>query len=358
MRESHMLKKQHIVLSLCLIACFSATASPEEESSKLPFASKVTDVSLKKKTSVGDAQSTNAPTLISSTNAERPDEFTIGIYLFNVRDVNTGKGTFTSDFCIWSQSTNTGNIISELQFANAERVVWAVEGAPNVPKLSCIKRCGTGTFRMKWGLHEYPNDSQKLKIAIDYTLEDSSKLILKPDLLNSGISKENIPQGWSFKSFKIEPVSLVLSSNLGDSTLGNGRATFPGLEVSLEIARNDLIEYWSMTIIAYATVIMMFLSFFIDCTNTSRLGILGAAFIACIISLRTSMAVINNFDNRVAWLHFIVIGFITFSVIVTAVLAYLTHHKFDPQKLRNYSMALGVIALCFFILTNFLLLRH
>jgi hypothetical protein len=353
-----MLKKQYIVLSLSLIACFSATASPEEESSKPPFASKVTDVSLKKKNSVVDVQSTNAPALITSTNAERPDEFTIGIYLFNVRDVNTGKGTFTSDFCIWSQSTNTGNIISELQFANAERVVWSVEGAPQVPGISCIKRCGTGTFRMKWGLHDYPNDSQNLKIAIDYTLEDSSKIILKPDLLNSGISKENLPQGWSFKSFKIEPVSLVLSSNLGDSTLGNARAAFPGLEVSLEISRNESIEYWSMTIIAYATVIMMFLSYFIDVTNTSRLGILGAAFIACIISLRTSMGTINNFDNRVAWLHFIVIGFITFSVIITAVLAYLLHHKADPHKLRGYSMAMGIVMLGSFILTNYFLLRH
>ena len=353
-----MLKNQYVAITLFLIACFSAMASAEEVEPKSSFISKVTEVSLKKKAQTAEIKSTNPPALLSSTNSGGTDEFTIGVYLFNVRDVNTGKGTFTSDFCIWSQSTNTGNIISELQFANAERVVWAVEGGAESQALNCIKRCGTGTFRMQWGLHDYPNDFQKLKIAIDYTLVDSSKIILKPDLLNSGISKENIPLGWAFKSFKIEPVSIVLSSNLGDSSLGNGRGTFPGLEVTLEIGRNEAIEYWSMTIIAYATVIMMFLSFFIDVMNTSRLGILGAAFIACIISLRTSMGTINNFDNRVAWLHFIVIGFITFSVIITAVLAYLLHHKADPHKLRGYSMAMGIVMLGSFILTNYFLLRH
>jgi len=353
-----MLEPRSIYLAISLLIFFGSVAfsAPEPAGNAVPV--KSPEVTAKKTVQKGTVHASPSPSPISTTNAPVPEEVTLGVYLFNVRDVNTGRGTFTSDFCIWSRSTNTGNIISELQFANAERVVWSIEGKPEVQGVNCIKRCGTGTFRMKWELRDYPDDVQKLNILIDYTLKDSSKVTLKPDLLNSGVSKENIPQGWKFKSFKLEPVTVDITSNLGDSNLGNGRGVFPGLELSLEVAREESMEYWEMTVIAYSTVIMMFLSFFIDCTNTSRLGILGAAFIASIISLRTSMATMNTFDSRVSWLHFTVMGFITFGVICTAVLAYLHHNRVDAHKLRIYSMIIGVITLGVFVLFNYLLLKH
>ena len=291
----------------------------------------------------------------NSISAPAPELVTIGLYLFNIRDVSSGRGTFTSDFCIWSQSPSVGNIIGELQFANAERVVWAVEGRPEVKGLNCIKRSGTGVFRMTWNFNNYPHDSQKLRILINYTLKDSSKVILTPDRASSGISKTNLPSGWSLKGFNMEPTKLVYDSNLGDPNLGSGHGEFSGLETTIDIERKDPSEYWMMTLIAYATAFMFMISFFIDLSNTSRFGLLGAGFIACVISLRTSLAARGTFGTSIDWLHLTVMGYIILSVICTAFLSYLVHHKVDTHKIRTYSWVLGGLTSASFFLVIWLM---
>lgn len=296
------------------------------------------------------AQKNNEPKGIAANAAATPEVVTIGLYLFNIRDVSSGKGTFTSDFCIWSQSASAGNIIGDLQFANAERVVWSVEGRPEVKGLNCIKRSGTGVFRMSWNFNKYPYDTQKLHIPINYTLKDDSRVVLIPDQASSGISKTNLPSGWKLKSFSMEPAKLAFDSNLGDPNLGNGYGEFSGIETTIGIERVDPSEYWMLTLIAYATAFMFTVSYFIDCSNTSRMGLLGAAFIACVISLRTSLAVIGVFGTSVDWVHLVVMGYITFAVICTASLNYLLHHGISANKVRNYSMVIGILSAASFFL--------
>ena len=296
------------------------------------------------------AQDGSEPNPSEAPEATGPADVTIGIYLFNIRDVNSGRGTFTSDLCIWSQSPDIDNIIGELQFANAEKIVWSVEGKPEVNGLACVKRSGTGVFRMTWDFKDYPYDTQKLRILINYTLKDASRVILVPDLESSGISKENIPNGWMFKGFSMKSVKLVFNSNLGDPNLGTGKSEFSGLETTIDIERKDSSEYWMMTIVAYSTSLLFMISFFIDTTNTSRLGMLAAAFIACVISLRTSLGVMGVFGTSVDRVHLLVLGYITFAVICTAILTYLVHHKVSAQKIRFYSMVVGTLTAVSFLL--------
>ena len=231
-------------------------------------------------------------------------------------------------------------------------MIWSVEGKPEVKGLNCIKRSGTGVFRMSWNFTNYPYDSQKLHIPIIYTLKDDSKIVLIPDQASSGISKANVPSGWKLKGFSIEPTKLVIDSNLGDPNLGTGYGEFCGIDTTIVIERQDPTEYWTMTLIAYATAFMFVVSFFIDCSNTSRLGLLGAAFIACIISLRTSLAALGVFGTSVDWLHAVVMGYIIFAVICTAILHFfLTHYNVNHKTIRNYSMIIGILtAASFFLL--------
>jgi len=297
------------------------------------------------------ASSKGNPPKGAATNAVAgPDVVTVGIYFFNIRDVSSGRGTFTSDFCIWSQSTLPENILGELQFANAERLVWSVESKPEVTGLNCIKRSGTGVFRMSWNFKTYPHDIQTLRIPINYTFKDSSKVILVPDQGSSGISKANIPPGWKLREFSIQPTKLKVDSNLGDPNLGTGYGEFSGIETTIGIERIDPSEYWMMTLIPYATAFIFTISFFLESTNTSRLGLLGAAFIACVISLRTSLAVIGVFGTSVDWLHLVVMGFITFAVICTAGLNFLhTHNNVPAKTIRHVSMILGLLTAASFL---------
>ena len=163
------------------------------------------------------AQATPTPVLETAT---------VGIYIMNIRDMSPARGTFSCDFWIWAKTTTQENILADLQFLNAEKVIWYTETKPEIAGMTGYKRRGTGTFRMNWNLKHYPYDSQVLPIQMEYSLRDSTKIILKPDTINSGINRENIPPDWSVKEFVLRPETSTYTSNLGDPTIGEAKGSF------------------------------------------------------------------------------------------------------------------------------------
>ena len=306
----------------------------------------------------------NAPTAPSKANTVAtpqvtPNAATIGMYLFDLRNLNPAAGTFTCDFWIWSQSQDAANIISDLQFINAERVVWYVEGKPDAKGINCYKRRGTGTFRTHWKLTDYPFDAQKLVIALEYSLRDSSKLILQPDTTNSRISDKNLPPDWKLTGFSIKPENVVFASNLGDPNLQSGHGDFSRLIATVDIARNNPAEFWGLTSTAYVAAILMLFSFFMDAELAgTRYALLGAAFLATVLSLKTTVSGLGEFGTRADQIHFIVIGFIFGALVCTLALNTLFHRKVDPHKIRIYSAFGALVFFAAFVLSNLILLRH
>jgi drug/metabolite transporter superfamily protein YnfA len=294
-----------------------------------------------------------------ATNAVTPHTATIGMYLFDLRNLNPAAGTFTCDFWIWSQSQDAANIISDLQFINAERMVWYVEGKPDAKGVNCYKRRGTGTFRTNWRLADYPFDAQKLVIAMEYSLRDSSKLILQPDTTNSGISDKNLPPDWKLTGFSIKPENVVFASNLGDPNLQAGHGDFSRLIATVDISRNNPAEFWGLTSTAYVAAILMLFSFFMDAELAgTRYALLGAAFLATVLSLKSTVSGLGEFGTRADQIHFIVIGFIFGALVCTLILNTLFHRKVNPHKIRIYSAFGGLVLFVAFILSNIILLRH
>ena len=67
----------------------------------------------------GNATQPPAKANPAATNAVAPHTATVGMYLFDLRNLNPAAGTFTCDFWIWSQSQDAANIISDLQIGRA-----------------------------------------------------------------------------------------------------------------------------------------------------------------------------------------------------------------------------------------------
>lgn len=307
------------------------------------------------KSAPASAQSGGGPGAIPS-----PESATVGIYLIDIRDLSPAKGTFTCDFWIWSQSTGAENVLGELQFVNAERVVWYAEGKPEVKGMNCFKRRGTGVFRMGWNLRHYPYDSQILPIQMEYTLRDVAKMKLLPDTSNSGVSAKNIPTGWKMTGFELQPDTVAYTSNLGDPNLGNARGEFSRLTAIIDLSRRDTAEYWTLVSSAYVAVVMMLVSFFMEIDKpASRFGLLGASLFASVISLRSALAGLGNFGTLADQLHLIVIGCIILALGVTIALNQLFHRGVAEKKLRLASIVTAVVVAVSFACINFLLIhRH
>lgn len=306
-------------------------------------------------------QKGQAPAAAAMATKPAPVETaTVGIYLIDIRDLSPAKGTFACDFWIWSQSTGSENVLSELQFVNAERVTWYAEGKPEVKGMNCYKRRGTGVFRMGWNLKNYPYDAQVLPIQMEYTLRDAAKMVLLPDTANSGVTTRNLPFGWTMTGFELEPDTVVFSSNLGDPNLGNAHGEFSRLTAMIDLSRRDTAEYWTLVSSAYVAVVMMLVSYFMEIDKpASRFALLGASLFASVISLRSALAGLGNFGTLADRIHLLVIGFILFSLGVTITLSQLHHRGIDDKKLRLGSIVMaGVVAVSFACINLVLVLRH
>lgn len=288
-----------------------------------------------------------------------PETDTVGIHLYDLRDLSPAKGTFTCDFWIWSRSAITENVLSQLQFVNAERIVWYAEATPEAKGVTCFRRRGTGIFRANWNLKGYPYDAQTLSIVMEYSLKDASRVALVPDMANSGVSTNNFPSGWKLTGFSLRPEKAVVESNLGDPGMESGRGEFSRLVAMVDVSRADTAEYWGLVSSACVAAIMVFMSFFIELDKPApRFALLGAAFFATVISLRAALAGLGTFGTRVDELHLVVMGYIIAALVCTLILNHLHHKKADPHQLRNYSAAAAGVALVSFVLIAFLLMHR
>jgi uncharacterized membrane protein YozB (DUF420 family) len=294
------------------------------------------------------AQATPPPVLETAT---------VGIYIMNTRDMSPARGTFSCDFWIWAKTTSQENILADLQFLNAEKVIWYTETKPEIMGLTCYKRRGTGTFRMNWNLKHYPYDSQVLPIQMEYSLRDSSKVILKPDTENSGINRENIPPDWSVREFTLKSETSIYTSNLGDPALGQAKGSFSLLTAVIDMTRHDSQEYWSLVSIAYVAVVMMLVSYFTDVHTPQRLTLLGAALFANIISMRSAFLGLGTFGTLADQFHLMVAAFIVLSLAITVLFTVWCHKGDDHKKLRNWSMMIGVAVAILFAACNVWLVR-
>jgi len=294
------------------------------------------------------AQSSPAPVIETAT---------VGIYIMNIREMSPARGTFSCDFWIWAKTTGQENILADLQFLNAEKVIWYTETKPEIAGMTSYKRRGSGTFRMNWNLKHYPYDSQVLPIQMEYSLRDSSKIILKPDTENSGINSENIPQDWTVKTFALKSETSTYASNLGDPTLGPAKGSFSLLTAVIDMTRHDAQEYWSIVSIAYVAVVMMLVSFFSDVHTPQRLTLLGAALFANIISMRSAFLGLGTFGTMADQFHLLVAAFIVLSLAITVVFTVKCHHGDDPKRLRYWSMWLGLMVGILFAACNIWLVR-
>jgi hypothetical protein len=299
----------------------------------------------------------SAKTPSQASSSPAIETATVGIYIMNLREMSPARGTFSCDFWIWAKTTGQENILADIQFLNAEKVIWYTETKPEITGMTSYKRRGSGTFRMNWNLKHYPYDSQVLPIQMEYSLRDSAKIILKPDTENSGINSENIPQDWTVKAFALKSETSTYASNLGDPALGPAKGSFSLLTAVIDMTRHDAQEYWSIVSIAYVAVVMMLVSFFTDVHTPQRLTLLGAALFANIISMRSAFLGLGTFGTMADQFHLLVAAFIVLSLAITVVFTVKCHHGDDPKRLRYWSMWLGLVVGILFAACNIWLVR-
>jgi hypothetical protein len=120
------------------------------------------------------------------------EEIPIAVYVLGIDNYNPATGTYNMDFWIDFKCKQDCPITDfELingRATNAEEI--------NIPEDNLTYYRVDATLTDKVELHDFPFDSQTIKIVIEHRKKDADKLILVPDLMGSGVDPRVYFPGW------------------------------------------------------------------------------------------------------------------------------------------------------------------
>lgn len=283
-----------------------------------------------------------------------PTEISVGIYLLEIRDIAPADGTFAAEFWIWSQADTNTNVLGQLEFLNADKVTFHSESNGLDNGVYWTKRRATGVFRQSWDMRHFPRDRQKLEILAQYNGADASRIILKPDMKESGYSPDLSIGGWEVGKLQISAESVVYDSSLGDPLLSR-KSTHPVIVAQIDILRIDSSMYWKLMAAAYVAMIMCLVSFLLDFESPgSRYGLIGAGMFAAVVNFRSAGIALGADGTIIDLLHFVILGFLVAALLVTLLFSALAHRGVPLRHLRlANNLALLAFALLFILLNIF-----
>ncbi len=206
-----------------------------------------------------------------------------GIYINSLYDFKLEDKSFVTDFWIWLIYRN-----DSLQFENAtdipgsKSVDFSHYAREKKAGLNWVTQKCKAEVMYDWDVSKFPFDRQLLRIAIESSEYDTSKLVFAADIINSRIDASVNSKEWRIDSFNIKSAVRVYKTTYGDPEL-SGKSSYPQVVATISMVRNNS---WRMLIKlltgAYVAFLISCLVFFVSSENQdSRFGLcVGGLFAA------------------------------------------------------------------------------
>jgi hypothetical protein len=222
-----------------------------------------------------------------------------GIALNKVNAIDMTTGTFSADFYLWMRYAGNDDVTS-IEFTDASNVSFD----PTTPLESRTTPDGlhyrlyhvTGTFRADYDLHQYPFDSQQLKIRFQNSHLTSEHLVYAIDAQGLQLCSDNtldystgISAFQSLSSWVYITTQYASDTFTSHSTLGNPQnfdqrtqTDYSGLQVTMTIQRKSLAYLTSHLLPLVLLFLLVYASLFLphDEHLGDRLALVVAALLA------------------------------------------------------------------------------
>ena len=203
--------------------------------------------------SVGVAQS-------AESAADSPDTVKVGAYVISLHDINFHEKEYTIRFWLWFVYDNPDFDFSrQLDIPNAkeisppEIILDSIDGkAWAIMKMKCV-------MKQNWEVHDFPFDSQHLKIQIENTLFDNKLLVFVPDTAGSRFDEKEAIDGWRVKNFRVSDNQNDYETGFGDNS--NPYQVFSSFNIEMDIERNAWGLFLKIFIGMYIAFLISVISF-------------------------------------------------------------------------------------------------
>ncbi len=152
-----------------------------------------------------------------------------GIYITNIQEISLAASTYKATFWLWFKSNDEKyepeksiDIIGSKDVKTDSLTVEKLSDGTYYRSIKC-----TATITQKYDVGYFPFDTQNLRIIVESTADEFSKLHFKADTKSSGIDPNIVLPGWKYRSFDVRAESATYNTDFGAGD--GGDSTFARL---------------------------------------------------------------------------------------------------------------------------------
>ena len=283
--------------------------------------------------------------------SQNRDTARIGIYINSIYDLNIEEKSFTVDFWMWINHSDSNNHFeNKVEVPNTKGVEFSHFAAEKVGNGEWVTQKCKAEIMQNWDVSCFPFDKQKLRIELEDSEYDISKMLYLADTVNSKIDESFDSGEWKIESFSIKEEAKTYNTTYGNPNL-KGFSSYPGVVAEIVIKRkNSWVMLAKMLTGAYVAFLISCLVFFVSSDNQdSRFGLCVGGLFAAIGNKYIVESVVpsSNTNTLMDNAHNVTFTFILLIVLIIVI----SLHLFESGDEQKKKISLWIDRIAFVVIS-------
>jgi hypothetical protein len=192
------------------------------------------------------------------------DTVKVGAYIISVHDINFHDKEYTMRFWLWFLHDNPEfDFKTQLDIPNAKEIDEPAVVPDTVDGKIWVQLKMKCTMKENWVVHNFPFDKQHLRVRVENTVFDKTKLIFKADTKDSMFDDIEGLDGWHIRDFVVSSDTTRYNTGFGDPEIGHNSQTFSTFKIDMNIER----DAWGLFLKIFVGMYIAFLIALISFVN-------------------------------------------------------------------------------------------
>ena len=262
--------------------------------------------------------------LLGITCFAQKDTCKIGIYVNSIYDFKLDDKSYMADFWMWMNYKNDSlRFENNAEITNSKAAEFSHYSMEKKGEWNWAAQKCRAQLIHQWDVSKFPFDKQYLRIEIEDSQTDTSKLVYEADMKNSKIDTGFNSSEWCIESFSLKSGVRTYETTYGNPSLA-GKSSYPRVVAEITIRRNNSwMKLVKLLTGAYVAFLISCIVFFVSNeSQDSRFclcvgGIFAAIGNKYIVESVVPSSTSNSLMDNVHSLTFIFILFITIVMIIS-----------------------------------------
>jgi hypothetical protein len=213
----------------------------------------------------------------------KSDTVKVGAYIISVHDINFHQQEYTARFWLWFIYTNPNYDFSkQIDITNAKDIDISSATIDTVNGVYWAQMRVKCTMKENWRVHDFPFDTQHLKIEMEDEALDIDNLVFVADTASSRFDNVEALSSWKVDNFNVSTSIAKYNTSFGNPEPGYDKQEFSKFTISMDIEREAKGLFLKIFLGMYFAFLIALVSFLTDTNELDpRFGLpIGGLFAA------------------------------------------------------------------------------